>query len=444
VQEGGAVMNARAMVWVAVAVFGAGAALCARAEDRPPNIVVILADDLGYGDIGPYGNTLIKTPRLEKMAAEGALLTNFYSSGNICTPSRGGLLTGRYPARLGLASNDVARATNQLGLAGSEVTIAAALKPRGYATACIGKWHLGQQPEQWPTAHGFDYFYGLPYSNDMLPLALYRMSEAIEEPVDQTTLTERYTDEAVKFIEAHQAAPFFVYLAHTMPHVPLFVSKKFAGKSAAGLYGDVIETIDWSVGQVLDTLQRLGLDDSTLVIFTSDNGPWWEGSAGAYRDRKGSAWDGGMRVPMIARWPGRIAPGTRSSAIAMNIDFFPTFAKLAGAQAPSDRPIDGRDLWPLLQGRGESPHEYLYLFDADKIAAVRSQRWKLVVQSFYRQVNAQIGAKSYFYYPGLLFDMEQSPAEVYSYTREHPDIAAQLSGWIEAGRAELEAQKKSP
>jgi len=424
--------------WAIAALFIGSAAVA----ESPPNFVIVLADDLGIGDIGPYGNTLIRTPNLDRMAAEGAVLTDFYSAANVCTPSRGGLLTGRYPARLGLAQNDVARATNKLGLAGSEITIASALKERGYATACIGKWHLGQQPDQWVTAHGFDYFYGLPYSNDMLPLALYRNNDAIEEPVDQTTLTERYTAEAIRFMEEHKDGPFFVYLPHSMPHVPLFVSKKFEGKSEAGLYGDVIQAVDWSVGEIFLALDRLGVAENTLVLFTSDNGPWWEGSAGTYRNRKGSSWDGGMRVPLIARWPGHIKPGTRSSGIAMSIDFFPTIAKLAGAAVPDDRSIDGRDIWPVLQGSNDSPHEYLYLFDGPGISGVRTQRWKLVAQSWYRGYNAQIGRKEYYYHPGLLFDMQNHPEELYSMTREHPDVAAQLGAWIEQGRAEFEQPNK--
>lgn len=402
------------------------------AAATPPNFVVVMADDLGIGDVGAYGATAIKTPNIDRMAAEGSLLTSFYSSANICTPSRGGLLTGRYPVRMDLTRN-VARPGNDIGLSQDETTIAKALKQKGYATACIGKWHLGHRADHWPTAHGFDYFYGLPYSNDMLPLALYRMSEAIEEPVDQTTLTERYTREAIRFIEANRDDPFFLYLPHTMPHVPLHVSQEFAHKSDAGLYGDVVETIDWSMGEILASLKRLDLDENTLVIFTSDNGPWWEGSPGEYRNRKGSAWEGGMRVPLIARWPGKIEPGTRSNAIAMNIDIFPTLARLANAEPPKDKEIDGRDIFDVLKGADKSPHEYLYMFDGSAIAGVRSQRWKLVVQSWYRNYNAKIGSKTYYYYPGLLFDMEASSRELYSSTREHPEVARQMSEWLEAG-----------
>ena len=406
------------------------------AEGRPPNIIIVFADDLGFGDIGPGGATLISTPHLDRMAAEGVVLTSFYASASVCTPSRGGLLTGRYPIRLNLTA-DVARPTNSIALAPEEITLAEMLKEAGYRTACIGKWHLGHRPENWPTRQGFDYFYGLPYSNDMGPLSLYRMEEDIENPVEQATLTERYTAEAIAFIEKNKDHPFFVYLPHTMPHIPLHVSKKFEGRSKAGLYGDVIETIDWSMGQLFATLERLDLDENTLVIFTSDNGPWWEGSAGMYRDRKGSAWEGGMRVPFVARWPGTIPAGKTSDAIAMNIDLAPTIAKLAGAPIPSDRPIDGRDIFSLWMGGQESPHEYLYLFNKEKLAAVRSQKWKLVVQSWYRGWNAPLGTKGFWTYPGLLFDMERQKDELYSYTREQPEVVERLLGWLEQGQREL-------
>jgi len=410
----------------------------AAAAESPPNFVVIVCDDLGIGDIGPYGNERIDTPHLDRMAAEGLLLTDFYASANICTASRAGLLTGRYPARMGLASNDVARPTNEMGLPPDEVTVARGLKARGYATACIGKWHLGHAPEHWPTSHGFDYFYGLPYSNDMTPLALYRMGEAIEEPVDQTTLTKRYTEEAIGFIEAHRDEPFFVYLPHTMPHVPLFVSEAFEGKSDASLYGDVIEELDWSVGEVLEALDRLGLDERTLVLFTSDNGPWWEGSSGRYRDRKGSSWDGGMRVPLIARWPGRIPAGTASEAIGMNIDILPTLLGLARAPLPEGRTIDGRDLTAVFTRDAASPHTHLYLFDGPSIAGVRTPEWKLVTRSWYRGYHAHIGHERYYYHPGLLFPVREHPEELYSVAREHPDVAERLGALVDTGRDELE------
>ena len=406
------------------------------AQERAPNIVVVLADDLGYGDIGAYGNDVIRTPHLDRMAQEGSRLTGFYSSANICTPSRGGLLTGRYPARLGLALNTVAFPTNDVGLPGGEITIATALKARGFTTACIGKWHLGQKSDQWVTAHGFDYFFGVPYSNDMTPFPLFRGDTIIEESADQSTLTQRYTSEAIQFIESHRDKPFFLYLAHTMPHVPLYVSEQFEGKSKAGVYGDVVETIDWGMGELFATLKRLDLDENTLVIFTSDNGPWWEGATGAYRDRKGSAWEGGMRVPLIARWPGRIPAGVSSGAIAMNFDLFPTILSLAGAELPADREIDGRNIWDVLCGSDESPHEFLYLFDGSTISAVRSQRWKLVAQSWYRGYNAKF--ERGYNHTALLFDLENDPAERYSLRREHPDVVNQMYTWLVAGRAALE------
>lgn len=405
-------------------------------DSAPPNIVIIFADDLGIGDIGPYGNTRIKTPHLDRMAAEGARLTSFFASASVCTPSRGGLLMGQYPVRNQLTA-DVARPSNKIGIPDDAITIADSLNELGYATACIGKWHLGHRPNQWPTEHGFDYFYGVPWSNDMTPFNLYRQSEEIESPVDQTTITERYTQEAITFIEAHQNEPFFVYLPHSMPHVPLFVSEKFAHKSDAGLYGDVIEAVDWSVGEIMKTLERLNIDDNTLVIFTSDNGPWFEGSPGRYRNRKGSAWDGGMRVPLLAWWPGKIRGGTTSDAIAMNIDLFPTIINQAKGKIPTDREIDGKDIWPLLQGSEVSPHDYLYFFYKNDVAAVRTQRWKLVHSTMYRNWYAKVGMLPY-YKPGLLFDMENHPEELYSMSREHPDVVERLSGLIKQGQKTLE------
>ncbi|MEX1121860.1 MAG: sulfatase, partial [Balneolales bacterium] len=352
--------------------------------DQKPNFIVIFTDDLGYGDVGSKGSDLIQTPNIDKMEAEGVRLTSFFSSANVCTPSRAGLLTGRYPIRTGLA-NHVLFPDDDYGLPDEEITIAESMKDLGYRTAMFGKWHLGTVDVSWPTEHGFDYYYGLPYSNDMMPLGLYRNSSIIEEPVNQATITKRYTHEAIKFIEEQPDEQFFIYLPHSMPHTPLYASEEFEGRSRAGLYGDVIEEIDWSVGEIMKALKRLEIDDNTMIIFTSDNGPWFEGSAGELRERKGGAsWDGGFRVPFIARWPGHIAPGNTSEAISMNFDVFPTLIELAGGELPDDRPIDGKSIWPLLQGSNKSPHEYLYFFNNEEITAVRSQRWKFVTRSYYR------------------------------------------------------------
>lgn len=409
---------------------------CLAQKIQPPNVVIIFADDLGIGDIAPYGNTLIKTPNLDRMAKEGAKLTNFYASAPVCTPSRGGLLLGQYPVRNKL-TKDVARPSNKIAIPDNAITIADSLKQLDYATACIGKWHLGHRPNNWPTAHGFDYFYGVPWSNDMSPFKLYRQSEVIEEKVDQTTLTERYTQEAIGFIEKNKDKPFFIYLPHNMPHVPLFVSEKFEHKSKAGLYGDVVQAIDWSVGEIMHTLERLNLDENTLLIFTSDNGPWFEGSAGQFRNRKGSAWDGGMRVPLLAWQPGKIEPGTTSGAISMNFDLFPTIINQANGEIPTDRTIDGKDIWPLLQGSDQSPHDYLYMFYKDDIAAVRTQKWKLVYSTMYLNWYAKLGRLPY-YKPGLLFDMENHPDELYSMTRDNPKVVEKLSKLIAEGQKTLE------
>ena len=405
-------------------------------SDRPPNFIIILADDLGYGDLGVYGSTLIHTPNLDRMGAEGVRLTNFYSSANVCTAARGGLLTGRYPIRLDLVG-DVARPSNDVGLAADEITLAEVLKFQGYHTGLVGKWHLGDKPEQSPLFHGFDEFFGLLHSNDMLPLALYRGRESIEEPVNQRTLTQRYTAESVRFIDANREKSFFLYLSHTFPHVPLHVSDRFSGSSHAGLYGDVVEELDWSVGEILHTLRRLDLQERTLVVFMSDNGPWWEGSSGNLRDRKSTAWEGGLRVPFIAWWPGTLPAGTISDEPSMNIDLFPTFVRAAGGEVPDDRKIDGQDIFRMLRDDAVSPHEVLYLFDGDRLAAVRSGRWKLVVESRYENAMVRLNHKNSYYGDGLLFDLEQDPSETYSFTREFPDIVKRLNEFLQRGEEEL-------
>jgi len=405
-----------------------------------PNFIVIMADDLGYGDLGIYGSNLIKTPNLDRMAQQGALLNSFYSSANVCTAARGGLLTGKYPIRLDIVS-DVARPNNNVHLADDELSLAEALKPMGYQTALFGKWHLGSRLEWSPLTQGFDEFFGVLHSNDMTPFELYRQDLVIEEPVDQSTLTERYTQEALRFIETHQDKPFFLYMPHTFPHVPLYVSNQFSGKSEAGLYGDVVETIDWSVGEILRTLERLNLTENTLVVFTSDNGPWFEGSPGPYRDRKGSSWEGGQRVPFIAQWQGQIPHGVVSDEPAMNIDIFPTFLNLAGIELPSERVIDGKDIFPVLKNEAPSPHDALFLFNQNRIAGVRSGPWKLVVETHYRgAVPSFDNANSYYAPYGLLFNLERDPSETYSYTREYPEKAAELRNYIIDGQKKLSSR----
>ena len=358
--------NSTLLLTLLLLLPGFASNLMAQASQRP-NFIVVMADDLGYGDLGIYGSTLIDTPNIDLMALQGIRLNSFYSSANVCTAARGGLLTGRYPIRLDLVS-DVARPSNEIHLAEDEITLA----------------------------------------------------------------------EALRFIEDNRDNPFFLYLPHSFPHVPLFVSDRFSGRSDAGLYGDVVETIDWSMGMILDQLKTLGLDDNTLVIFTSDNGPWFEGSSGPFRDRKASSWEGGLRVPFIARWPSVIAPGSVSHEPAMGIDIFPTLLKLAGGTLPGDREIDGKDIMPMLSQNASTPHEALYLFNNDRIAGVRSGRWKLVVESFYRSVLVSFDHPDSYYAPlGLLFDLERDPSETYSYTRENPEVAARLRGYLERGQTAL-------
>lgn len=404
-------------------------------EDRDlPNVIVILADDLGYGDLGSYGGEVIKTPKLDRMAHEGIRLTNAYASSSNCTPSRAGLLTGRYPVRTGMA-HQVLFVEDTHGLPLEETTIAEMLKPRGYQTAIIGKWHLGHTPTFWPGNHGFDYYYGLPYSNNQSPLALYRNQQKIEEPVVQGTLTERYTQEAIQFIERHQDQPFFIFLSHTAPHVPLFVSERFEGRSKGSLYGDVVETLDWSTGEILAALDRLGLDQNTLVIFTSDNGPYQGGSTAGLRGTKGTPWEGGYRVPFIARWPGQIPAGNSNDVISMNIDLLPTIRAITSAELPDDIVIDGKNLMPMLTGKQETVHEKLYFFADERIAAVRTQHWKTVLLARYRGINRWLPEHDV----RLLFNMDEDPYERYSLAAHREDIWAQMTRYWEEGVEELES-----
>jgi len=444
----------------------------ATAARRLPNFVVIFTDDQGYQDVGCFGSPKIKTPHLDQMAAEGRKFTSFYVAASVCSPSRAALLTGCYPPRVSIPG--VLFPRSNTGLSDKEVTLAELLKTRGYATACIGKWHLGFQQKFLPTRHGFDSYYGIPYSNDMwlgpgmdfaegakLPegatieelrkgprqrnaVPLMRDEKVIEYPADQATLTKRYTEEAVRFITANKDKPFFLYLPHTMPHIPLFASKAFKGKSARGLYGDVIEEIDWSTGQILDTLKKLGIDGDTCVIFTSDNGPWLSkkahgGCALPLRDGKFTVYEGGMREPCIMRWPGRIPAGTACSEIATTMDLLPTFAKLAGAEPPRDRVIDGRDIWPLMAGQpgAKTPHEAFFYFRGNGLQAVRSGDWKLHLG---RTVGRGDKRRQV---PGRLYNLREDIGETTDVAAQHPDIVQRLTA-LAARMAEDIKQNRRP
>jgi uncharacterized sulfatase len=411
----------------------------AAVSGRKPNLIVVLADDLGYGDLGVFGNGVIRTPNIDRMAAEGVRLTTFYASANVCTPSRAGLLSGRYPIRTGLA-RDVIRQTDKHGLPLSEITIAEALRP-DYATALVGKWHLGHVAPFWPpTQHGFDLFSGLPYSHDMAPIAYYAAGpgvELTEEPMAMDRLTEKFFARGLDFIDANKDRSFFLLLTLTAPHVPLDPHPDHAGKSSAAEYGDVVEEIDAGMGRLFARLKQHGIDEDTLVILTSDNGPWWEGSAGGLRDRKGGAgWEGGYRVPFIARQPGRIPAGIVNDAMAMNIDLFPTLVGWADGQVPNVE-LDGLDIASLLTTRrAPSPHDELVLFQNEDIAAIRTQRWKYVVRSNYRTYEAPLDAAGRVDW-AVLIDLTNDPAEVYDVSARYPDVLADMKARLERARAKF-------
>ncbi|MBI4602964.1 MAG: sulfatase [Planctomycetes bacterium] len=418
-------------------------------QARPPSFVILLADDLGYGDLGCYGHPTIRTPSLDRMAAEGARFTQFYCAAPVCTPSRAALLTGRLPVRSGMCSEKrrVLFPDSADGLPDDEVTLAEALKTKGYATACIGKWHLGHLPRFLPARHGFDRYFGLPYSNDMHnvgrgdpPVPLLRGDEVIEQPARQEALTSRYTEEALRFIGENRDRPFFLYVAYTFPHVPLHASARFNGKSPRGLYGDVVEELDASVGEILGALREPGLAGRTLVVFSSDNGPWLTqglagGSAGLLREGKGSTWEGGMRVPGIAWWPGKVSAGRLITNVVSSLDVFPTFLTLAGIEPPRDRAIDGREVSALLLGTAAPPEAPFFYYRDETLMAVRKGPWKAHVLT--RPGYGAAEPKRHD--PPLLFQLERDPSEVHDVAKQHPEVVRDLLGEVERHRAGLRA-----
>jgi arylsulfatase A-like enzyme len=404
--------------------------------DRP-NIVLINADDLGYGDLGCYGSRVNATPALDRMAAEGVRFTDFYMPAPLCTPSRAGMLTGCYPRRIGMdrfgpRNDPVLFPGDAEGLHPDEVTIATLLRRQGYATKLVGKWHVGDQAPFLPTRHGFDEFYGLPYSNDMgmmiqwpryPPLPLMREETVIQEQPDQAGLTERYVEESIRFLRAHRDEPFFLYLAHMYVHVPLFVPEHFRVDSKNGAYGAAVACIDWAAAAVLSELRVLGIDGNTLVIFTSDNGSSGNdgGSNAPLRGHKGTTWEGGQRLPCIMRWPGVIPPGMTCREVASAMDFLPTFAGMTGDRAPTDRAIDGRNILPLMRGDtgARSPHEAFFYYHAGRLEAVRSGEWKLRLGS------------------GELYDLERDVGEQANVAGVNPDIVRRLHALAERARTDI-------
>jgi arylsulfatase A-like enzyme len=431
----------------ALALLGAIAApASAPAPARPPNIILIVADDLGWGDLGVYGNPLIRTPHLDRLAVEGQKWTSFYSGAPYCTPSRAGLLTGRLPVRSGLASESrtVLFADSTGGLPASEVTIPELLKTRGYATAMMGKWHLGHRPEFQPERHGFDLYFGIPFSNDMeavpgspddrierprseyFDIPVYSGGKVVERPARQETLTQRYLDKSMEFIRTNRDRPFFLYLAHHMPHVPLFAGAESAGRSPRGPYGDVVEEIDAGVGRLRALLAELGLERQTLLVFTSDNGPWLAqrelaGSSGPFRDGKGTSFEGAVRVPALFVWPGTVKPGVVLEMGAF-FDLLPTFAAMAGAPVPTDRVLDGYDLSPALLGTGSSPRRTYFYYRGALLQAVRSGPWK--AHYFTRPEGHDMASEPVD--PPWLFHLDHDPAEQFDVAAEHPDVLKDL------------------
>jgi arylsulfatase A len=425
------------------------------AADRPPNVVIVYVDDMGYADAGCYGNKLIRTPNIDKLAADGVRFTDFYVAQAVCSASRTSLLTGCYPNRVGILG--ALGPSSRNGIHDRETTIAQMLKGKGYATAIYGKWHLGHHPQFLPTRHGFDEYFGLPYSNDMWPkhptakfpdLPLIEGDKTIELNPDQSQLTRRYTEHAIGFIKRNKDKPFFLYVPHTMPHVPLHASEKFRGKSKAGLYGDVIEELDWSVGEIVAALRKHGLEKETLVMFASDNGPWLSygdhgGTAGPLREGKGTSFEGGIREPFIAKWPGKIPPGTVCHEPAMTIDILPTIAGFTGAELPKLK-IDGKDIGKLLTEpvTAKSPQEAYFFYWGQELQAVRSGRWKLHFPHDYQALktpgaDGKPGQYVKTHLELSLFDLEKDVGESKNVAAANPDVVARLGALADTVRQDL-------
>jgi len=425
-------------------------------EGQPsPNIIIIFTDDQGYGDLGVYGHPSIKTPTLDRMAFEGQRWTSFYVAANVCTPSRAALLTGRLPIRSGMYGDNPRTLFpySKGGLPENEITIAEMLQSVGYATAAIGKWHLGHLPQYLPTRHGFDSYYGIPYSNDMdiqkdinafnyynlfkdpeiemFNVPLMQDTTIIERPADQRTITRRYTREALKFIKENKRGSFFLYLAHSMPHVPLFVSPYFNGRSAGGLYGDAIEEIDWSTGEILRILKEEGIEKNTIVVFTSDNGPWVihkanAGSSGQLKGAKGTSYEGGVRVPAIFWWPGAIRPDVITK-MGSTLDLLPTIASLARAELPDDRIYDGYDLSPALLGKDVNPRDEMLYYHSSKLFAARKGKYKLLYFSNNPKGYPERIKKLKKF---KLYNLEEDPSEKNNIIDQHPEIVAEIEEMV--------------
>ncbi len=420
----------------------------------PPNFIIIYTDDQGYGDVGCYGAEYLNTPNWDRMAAEGIRFTDFYSTAPVCTPARASLMTGCYPARVSMdhfpallntpvPHDRVLFPPQPFGLHTNEITLARLLQNHGYNTACIGKWHLGHEAPFLPNRHGFDYFFGTPYSNDMQPSVLMRNSQVIEEPFDQDNITVRYTRETINFIDLHRDSPFFIYLSHNMPHLPLHLPEQFRNQSQRGIYGDVIEMLDWSTGQILDHIRTLGLAENTLVVFTSDNGPVRRfgedrGRVGPLRGGKGNTFEGGMRVPAIFWWPGTIPGGRVLSSLTTIMDLYPTFAHLAGTQPPTHLKIDGKDIRPLLFAQTDvSPYDVFFYYRGGELLGVRSGPWKLNLEMPLQYEFMVADVPSDAVSPESLYNLEDDIGETKNLISHYPEIAETLHRWLNEARKSL-------